>query len=451
MNLRSEENFYRSQVSRRNFLRGMGATLTLPFLPSLAWAQNYKTEQFGVTQPPRRWATLVYANGVNPYEYWVKKNAGGLQLAPSMKVLEPHRDNLLFIDNMHLFDDTVGVHTPYFTNFLSGEVIRKGDIPQVAESIDNYLGRSIGKKTPISNLVLGGQSSGGNILNSTLTWSSKTTPVLPEVFPQQAFDRLFDVSGLVRDKSVLDYVKEQAKDVNRRLGKDDQAKLEEYLTAIRDIEQRIELATAEDRFTDWRPSITEPNIDRPDAGIPENTQEHFKLMLDIIVLAFQMDQTRIATMLFENDITGKTFSFLNGVSNTGMHGISHHRKNEQMLREYTKINEFHHSMLAYMMDKMSGIQEGEDGSTLLDNTIILYGSTMRDGDPHDANDLPLIVAGGKNCDISHKRIIRPDSLEDRRLCNLHLALAQRIGGTRMNGDPLTHFGNSHFPMRGLSV
>jgi len=444
------DHLYTSNVSRRSFLRGLGVTMALPWLPSLAWAQNGNSARFGVTEPPRRWATLIYANGVNPYEYWVKQEASGLKLAPSLKSLEKHKNNLLFIDNMHIFDDTVGVHTPYFTNFLSGEVIRKGNIPQVAESIDNYLGRTIGKNTPISNLVLGGQSAGKNVLNSTITWSSKTTPVLPEVFPRQAFDRLFDVSGLIRDKSVLDYVKEQAEDVNRRLGHDDKAKLEEYLTAIRDIEQRIELATAKDRFTDWRPSISEPNMERPESGIPDNTEEHFKLMLDIVVLAFQMDQTRIATMIFENDITGKSFGFLPGVSNTGMHGISHHRKNEQMLKEYTKINEFHHALLGYMMDKMGNVVEGEDGSTLLDNTIILYGSTMRDGDPHDANDLPLVIAGGANCDIRHGRVLRPDSLEDRRLCNLHLALAQRIGGTQLNGDPLTQFGNSHFPMDNLS-
>jgi len=444
-------NHHTPSVTRRTMLKGLGASLMLPWLPSLAWAQRKENPAlFGVDVPPRRWATVIYANGVNPYDYWVKAGSNGLELAPSLRALERHKDNLLFIDNMHLFDDTVGVHTPYFTNFLSGEVIRKGDIPQVAETIDNYLGRTIGRNTPISNLNLAGQSAGGNVLNSTLTWSSEITPVLPEVFPRQAFDRLFDVSGLMRDKSVLDYVKEQAKDVNRKLGRTDQAKLDEYLTAIRDIEQRIELATSKDRFTNWRPSISEPTMDRPEAGLPQNTREHYQLLLDIIVLAFQMDQTRLATMHFQNDVTGMPFNFIDGVSNTGMHSISHHRKAEKALREYTKINEFHHSLLASMMDKMAAIKEGEDGSTLLDNTIILYGSTMRDGDPHDANDLPLIIAGGKNCDIRHGRALRPESLEDRRLCNLHLALAQRIGGRSTQGGPLQQFGNSHYPFKGLS-
>ncbi len=448
-NTSNNDFLWQAQVSRRTVLKGLGASLTLPWLPSLAWSQAKTNPILGVDVPPRRWATLVFANGVNPYDYWVKGEGASMEMAPPLKPLEKWKQELLFIDNMHLFDDTVGVHSPYFTNFLSGEKIRKGNIPQVAETIDNYLGRSIGKNTPVPNITLGIEGGGG--LNGILTWSSKTTPVPPEIFPRQAFDRLFDVSGLMRDQSVLDFVKDQAKDVQRKLAYEDKAKVEEYLTAIREIEKRIELATAEDRFTDWRPSIEEPNMERPEAGTPQDSQEHMKLMLDIIVLAFQMDQTRLATMLFEKDVTGKSFGFLNGVSNTGMHGISHHRKLPQMLKEYSAINEYHNKLLAYFMDKMSSIKEGDDGSTLLDNTVILYGSTMRDGDPHDANDLPLIIAGGKNCDIrTGGRHIRYEKLEDRRLCNLHLALAQRVGGTEPDGSMLKSFGNSHYPLPGLT-
>ncbi len=449
MNLKEfEPGYWKAQISRRTVLKGLGASLTLPWLPSLAWSQAKNNPVLGVDVPPRRWATLIYANGVNPFDYWVKGEGPNMELSEPLKPLEKFKEELLFLDNLHLFDDTVGVHSPYFTNFLSGEKIRKGNIPQVAETIDNYLGRQIGKNTPVANLTLAARA-GGNILGSVLTWSSKTTPVPPETFPRQAFDRLFDVSGLLRDKSVLDFVKDQAKDVQRNLAYQDKAKLEEYLTAIREIEQRIELATAEDRFVDWRPSIEEPNIDRPAPGKPGDIEEHMKLMLDIIVLAFQMDQTRIATMLFEGDVTGMSFGFLNGVSNTGMHGISHHRRLPEMLREYTLINKYHNQLLAHMMDKMSKIKES-DGSSLLDNTMILYGSTMRDGDPHDANDLPLILAGGKNCDIrTGGRRIRYEKLDDRRLCNLHLALAQRMGGVGPGGQRIEQFGNSHYPIPGL--
>jgi len=439
---------YRPQVFRRQVLKGVGGSLTLPFLPSLAFGQTEQGARYGVDTPPRRWATLVFANGVNPNDWWVKGEGAKLQLSPALKPLQPHKQELLFLDNLHLFDDTVGVHTPYFTNFLSGEKIRKGSVPQVAETIDNYLGRQIGKFTPVPNISLGTDGKGG--LGSTLTWSSKTTPVPPEVFPRQAFDRLFDVSGLVRDKSVLDFVREQARDVERSLASQDKAKLDEYMTAIREIEKRIELATAEDRFTGWRPSIAEPNIDRPAAGVPRDLEEHMKLMLDIIVLAFQMDQTRIATMLFEKDVTSQSFGFLSGVTNTGMHGISHHRRLPEMMKQYTLINRFHVELFAYMIDKMGRIEEG-DGSTLLDNTMLLFGSTMRDGDPHDANDLPLVIAGGKNCDIrTGGRQVRYEQLDDRRLCNLHLALAQRLGGTGSDGELITQFGNSHYPLPGLA-
>ena len=437
---------YIPQTSRRAVLRGMGATLTLPWLESLAHATG-ANPQPGVTGPPRRYATLLFANGVNEEFWWTKGEGASMELSKSLQALEPHKEDLLFIDNLHLFDDTVGVHHPYWTNFLSGEKIRKGPVPTVAESLDNYMGRTVGRSTPLPLLVLGTEPSKG--INSTVTWSSRTTPVPPEVFPRQAFDRLFDVSGLIRDKSILDFVNGQARGLSRKLDAVDRDKLDAYLTSIRDIEQRIETATAEDRFEGWRPSIEAPNMDRPADGRPQNVPEHVKLMLDLIVLALQMDQTRIATMVFQRDVTGMSFSFLDGVSNTGMHGLSHHRKEESALAQYQKINQFHVEMLAHMLDKMKGIDEG-NGTTLLDNTMMLFGSTMRDGDVHDANDLPLIICGGSECEIKGGRAMRFEKLEDRRLCNLHLGIAQRMGVADASGQPIEEFGNSHYVLPGLA-
>jgi hypothetical protein len=165
------------------------------------------------------------------------------------------------------------------------------------------------------------------------------------------------------------------------------------------------------------------------------------MMIDIMLLAFRMDKTRIATLIFQKDVTGMSFNFLEGVSNTGMHSISHHRKIDGTLVEYQKINQFHVEMLARMIEKMKSVDEGN--GTLLDNTMLLFGSTMRDGDIHDANDLPLILVGGKNCQIKGGRALRYEKLEDRRLCNLHLALAQRMG------CKIDQFGNSHYPLPGL--
>jgi len=437
---------YQPGLSRRAMLRGLGFSLALPWMESFSHAAGAANPSPGITGPPRRFATLLFANGVNKQHWWTKGAGAAMELSKTLQPLNPHKQELLFLNNLHIFDDTVGVHTPYWTNFLSGEKLRKGAIPMAAESLDNYMGRTVGRATPVPGLVLGTEPAGS--IGNTVTWSSKTTPVPPEVFPRQAFDRLFDVSGLIRDKSILDYVSGQARSMSRRLDAVDRDKLDAYMTAIRDIEQRIETATDEDRFEGWRPSIEEPNIARPPEGRPQNVPEHVKLMLDLIVLAFQMDQTRVATMIFQKDVTGMSFNFLPGVSNRGMHGISHHRKDEETLAEYQKINEFHTEMLAYMLGKMKNIDEG-NGTTLLDNTMMIFGSTMRDGDVHDANDLPLVICGGKTCDIQGGRSMRFEKLQDRRLCNLHLAFAQRMGVPGEDGQLIQQFGNSHYPLPGL--
>lgn len=449
MNIQASEltSLYRPRTTRRAVLRGVGVTLGLPWMESLSAAVGGASTKSGVSGPPRRFATMIFANGVNAADWWTKGSGDRFELSRTLKPLEKFKNDILAIDNLHLFDDTVGVHTPYFTNFLSGEKLRNGAVPSLAESLDNYMGRTVGRATPLPMLTLGTDASAG--LNSTITWSSKTTPVPPEVFPRQAFDRLFDVSGLIRDRSILDYVNGQAKSLRPKLDVYDRDKLDAYLTAIRDIEQRIDTATAEDRFEGWRPSLDKPNMDRPKDGKPQNVPEHMKMMLDLIVLAFQMDQTRIATMIFQRDVTGMSFGFLDGVSNTGMHGISHHRKQATALAEYQKINHFHVEMLAHMMAKMQAIDEG-NGTTLLDNTMLLFGSTMRDGDVHDANNLPLILAGGKACDIKGGRALNFEKLEDRRLCNLHVAIAQRMGTPGADGQLIQQFGNSHYPLPGLA-
>jgi hypothetical protein len=214
---------YVPDVSRRTVLKAVGASLALPWLPSLAWAAGGKaTVKAG---PPRRWATLLFANGVNADHWWVKGSEKGIaELSRSLKPLEPFRDQLLFLENLHLFDDTRGVHTPYFSNFLCGQRLGAGSIPKLATSVDQIMAKAIGHVTPVPSVVLGIEPAsmgfaGGKpaVYGATISWSSPTTPVLPEVFPRQAFDRLFDTSGLMKDRSVLDLMLSQARDVRRQL------------------------------------------------------------------------------------------------------------------------------------------------------------------------------------------------------------------------------------------
>jgi hypothetical protein len=436
-------------LSRRHFLRslgtGVGVALALPWMESLSWAAEIDQRT-----PPRRYASLIFANGVNTAGWWARANGSSLELSPTLQALNPHRQKLLFLENLHIFDNTIGVHTPYFTNFLAGEVIGNGSIPLLAESLDQYLGRTVGQATPVPSLVLGIEPpsvglEGGkpSIYNSTMSWSARTNPIPPEIYPRQTFDRLFDVKGLIRERSVLDFVNKQATGLKAKLSARDRDKLDQYLTSVREIEKRIQRATAEKRLEGWVPTLEKPNMDRPGQERPQNVAEHMRLMLDLMVLAFQMDKTRIATLMFQRDITGLSFAFLDGVSNTGMHTLSHHRKVPSVLEEYRRVNQFHAEMFAYFLQKMDSIDEGN--GTLLDNSMVLFGSTMADGDIHDANQLPLVLAGGRNCGIKSNRVLRYEKLEDRRLCNLHLDVLNRMGIADKK------FGNSHYRLPGIGV
>lgn len=434
------------KLTRRHFLRGLGVTLTLPWMESLSWAADASA----MNEAPKRWCGLIFANGVNQKDWWAKGEGQGMELSKTLQPLAKFKEKMLFLENLHLFDNTIGVHTPYFTNFLAGETLSNGSIPLLAESVDQYMARTIGKATPVPSLVLGTEPpqmglSGGkpSIYNSTVSWSARTTPIPPEIYPRQTFDRLFDVEGLLREKSVLDFVYGQAKGMRAKLSMRDRDKLDQYLTSVREIEQRIQRATSENRLEGWKPSLEEPNMDRPPQALPQNVEEHMKLMLDLIVLALQMDKTRIASYIFERDITGLTFDFLDGVSKTGMHTISHHRKVPKTLEEYQRINIYHTKLLSYFLDKMDSINEGN--GTLLDNTMVLFSSTMMDGDVHDANQLPLIICGGKNAGIKSGRVVKYDSLKDRRLCNLHLDMLHRMG------VPDESFGNSHYRLPGVGI
>jgi len=433
---------HRHRVSRRAVLRGLGASLTLPFLPSLAWAGDPQA----ASAPPRRFACLLFANGVKEGDWGVETDATGriTGVRRSLRPLAEWTDQLFLPRRLHLFDDTFGVHLPFYTNFLTGREVPRGSLPRLGISLDQQMAQTVGSSTPLGSLVLGTEVAGIGldqgkpaIYKGTVSWSSPTTPITPETIPRAAFDRLFDTSDRALDRSVLDRVQRQARDLRRDLDRTDQRKLDEYLESVREVERRVEIATTERPEDAWQPTLDEPDVPRPQEGRPPTVPEHVRLMLDILVLALQMDRTRVATFLFQNDLTGMTFDFIEGVGKTGLHTMSHHRQRAETLRQYQLVNQWHSAQFAYVLDKMAAVDEG-DGTTLLDNTMLLFGSTMMDGDSHDANDLPLIVAGGRSAGIRGGRAVRYDRLEDRRLCNLHLDLLNRMG------HDAESFGNSHY-------
>jgi hypothetical protein len=437
---------YQSGLTRRTFLQGLGATMTLPFLESLPRSAR-AAEPDSAPKPPRRYMVLMFANGVDPQKWWAKGEGDQMELSETLAPLAPHKKDILLLNRLHVFDKVSGAHAPYFTNFLSGHPITTGTKPVVAESCDQFMARTIGKNTPIPSLVLGCEpvltglrGNTPSIYYHTISWSSARTPIPPEIYPRQAFDSLFDRSGLEEDKSVLDAVLSQAKEVRSNLSEADKRKLDNYMDTVRELEQRIE-RSSKPRERGWKPTLSEPDMQRPGSGLPESVPEHYKLMLDILVLALQMDKTRIATMLFQSDATyDMRFGFLEGVSNESMHVISHHG-NTDKLPQYRRINRYHVEQLAYVMDKMKQIDEG--GTSLLENSMILFGSSMIDGNRHDANEVPLLVAGQAGGSIQTGRVLTFDKMEDRRLCNLHLAMMNRMG------VDVEQFGNSHYPLGGL--
>jgi len=451
MKTKSDDPIYAgNHLSRRSVLRGLGACLSLPWLPSLAFleAQASNAVAKAVAGPPRRWGMLLFANGVHPDHWWAKGEGNNMELSSILQPLHPFRKDLLFLNNLTVYGNTSPGHWPMFTNFLSGAELSSTPVPNAAVSLDQYLARQVGNQTPVPSLTMSCEpadyGSGGSVPSiywTTMSWSSETTPIAPEIYPRQVFDRLFDVSRLKQHASILDTVLDQGKSLNGKLDYEDKQKLDEFMTSVRGVEQRLERAASEDRLEGWQPTLKEPNMERPADGTPQDVREHMQLMIDLMVLAFQMDKTRIATLLLNRDTSKMKFGFLDGVGNAPMHAISHHGHKAANKEKYRKMNIYHVEMAAGMIEKMKSIDEGN--GSLLDNTMLLFGSNMMDGHIHDGRKVPIAVVGGKNCDIRSGRVLDFEGEEQTKLCNLHLAFLKRMG---VQADK---FGNSNQVLPGL--
>lgn len=445
------------QLSRRAVLKGLGATLALPWLESFAWAEARsagvsKAAAAAATRAPLRYGCLLFANGVNPEHWWSRGDGAAMQLSKTLTPLAPYKRHLTFLRELHVYNDTSPGHFMLFSNYLSGAKLHETVLPDGAESLDQVIARHVGRDTVVPSLVLavepaetGLRSGVPGVYASTVSWSSKNTPIAPEVYPRAVFDRLFDTNSLLRDKSVLDDVLEQAKSMHRRVGRMDQQKLDEFMHGVRDIEVRLERAAQERRLEGWHPSLAKPNLPRPGDSLPQDVREHMRLMLDLLLLSWQMDKTRVATFLFNRDISHMQFSFLEGVPNEQLHSISHHEDKPEKLEAYQRINQFHVEQFAYLLGRMQAIDEG-GGTTLLDNVILQFGSNMFNGQVHDGRNLPMVIAGHAGGAIAGGRTLDAGNLpeERQRACNLYLTIAQTMG------VPLKSFGDSVQPFAGLA-
>ncbi len=434
--------------SRRHFLRGVGVALALPWLESMPWAGSSATaaglpaeaaaaQAAAKAGPPLRLGIVFFSNGVEPAHWWAKGSGATMELGPGLAPMLPHRENMVFIRG--LYSQSAFVSTsPHLgrMNLLSGAPISLDpNVIRAGTSMDQVIANAIGDKTAIPSLVLGVEPNElrledglSMIYGSSLSWVSPSKPATKEIYPSRAFDRLVgDGSGRLLDRSILDAVHSESASLKPRVSRDDHHKLNEYFEGIRDIEKRIERASKEQRLEGWRPTLDKPDMPRPKNELPQNVPDHMKLMLDMIVLAFQMDKTRVATLMLNNDLSQMNFKFVDGVQGALHLDLTHNGRVADKEAMYLKTNQFHIQQFAYLTERMKAIKEGE--TSLLDNSILLGASSLFDGDLHGADQLPILITGKGGGSIKGGRIL--DYLdkgnENRKVCSLHLTLMDRMG------------------------
>jgi hypothetical protein len=427
-----------NHLSRRTVLKGLGTALTLPLFDAVL-PLRARAEATALATLPRRLAFVYVPNGVHLPNWSPTTTGRDFELPPTLAPLAAHREQVtvfsgLAQDKGRANGDGAGDHARALSSFLTGCQAYKtnGANIHIGVSADQVAAQQVGHRTRFASLELGvdrGAQSGNCdsgyscAYSSNMAWRSATSPLPKEVDPRLVFERLFGARPSTEteqaranrqqyQKSILDFVREDASRLKSQLGATDQRKMDEYLTAVREVEQRI--TRAEQTATREL-----PKFDRPD-GIPQEHAEHMRLMSDLLVLAFQADLTRVATFMFGNAGSNRSYSFI-GVPE-GHHDLSHHGGDKEKHAKISQINKFHVENLAYLLDKLHSVREGD--GTLLDQAMIAYGSGLGDGNAHNHDNLPVLVAGRGGGTIQAGRHVKLD--KETPLNNLWLSLLDRI-------------------------
>lgn len=433
------------QMPRRTFLRGLGTAVALPvldaMLPARAQAATAAGGASSASGFPKRIAWIYVPNGKNMAD-WTPQTVGeAYELPMILEPLAAHRRDFslvsgLAVDPANAHGDGGGDHARASAAFLTGCHPRKtaGADIKLGISADQIAANRIGEQTRLPSLELscdGGQRAGSCdsgyscAYQFNLSWRSETQPMNPEVDPRAAFERLFgnpDQVGATLEaaarrklyrKSVLDFVLDDARGLSRQLGESDRRKLDEYLTAVREIEQRME------RAEKFGPARTPPGVTAP--AMFEHFDEHVRLMYDILALAFQTDSTRVSTFIVAHDGSNRPYPFI-GIRD-GHHDLSHHRDDEGKKKQIAQINRFHTGQFAYFLDRLKSIPEGS--GSLLDNCTLLYGSAISDGNKHLHENLPILVAGRGGGAIASGRHVRVDDKTP--VTNLYRSMLDTVG------------------------
>ncbi len=424
--------------------------MTLPWLESVrVWGATTPTGEAAATAYPQRFAALFVGNGINGDHWWAKGSGAQMELSKTLEPLAPFRSRLNVIQG--LFNRPavgVGIHPGQTGNILSGMPLMKGAVLRGGISMDQVLANQIGQDTVQPSLVLGceqpitgyHETNFSMAYSSHISWQSADSPVPMEVYPSLAFDALFENRGDQRTRSILDRVRDDLSSLSRSVSAEDNRRLDEYLTSVREVEKRVDrmrgdTAKAADRARDkGRPMVT---MKRPDNGLPEDIREHMRLMCDIVALAFQTDKTRVATLVLCRDLSGLFYPFLN--VRDAHHSASHNDLSES----YERICRYYVGNLAYLAGRLEAMPEGD--GTVLDNTCLLYLSNMWSGERHDNTRLPVLTVGRLGGALEGGRVLDYSKAGDdhRKLCSLHLSLLDKMGVR------LPRFGDADAPLQGI--
>lgn len=435
-------------LSRRAMLRGAGVAIGLPWMEAMA------ATTAAASKPPVRFAALYVPNGVN-VSAWVPKAAGrDFELSPSLEPLREVKDRLTVLSNLWNANSKGGDgHYVKEAAILTCTTIKKTQGADLANgvSVDQLAAQHTGSQTPLPSLELGvtpvaigvdavvGYT---RVYGSHIAWSNATTPLAREINPRSVYERLFrattglQANAAKMDTLLLDRVLGDAKKMRGQLGSADKLRLDEYLSVMRSLEERVQRASSGKR-TNWKPRAA---IDPKGAPTdrPVDHAEHVRLMLDMMALAFQTDTTRVCTFMFGNAVSNVSFRFLEGVS-AGHHDVSHHQNDADKLRQYEIISRWHVAQYAYLLKRLDAMKEGD--RSVLDNSMVLFASALSDGNKHDPHRLPILLGGrgGGRID-SGQHLVYP---EDTPLANLYMSLLDAYGA------PVERFADSTGPLSGI--
>ena len=398
---------FKKHLSRRTFLRGVGVTMSLPLLDAMVPASTALAQT--AAKPNVRLGLCFIPHGA-VMNQWTPATTGALELSPILQPLAAHKDRVVVLSNLaHAMagpqgpGDNGGDHTRSPAVFLNGVHPKRTDGADIyaGVTIDQIAAQKIGLETPLPSLELATEDYSGLVGScdvgfscaymNTISWRTPTTPLPMEINPRLVFDRLFGdgataaerLERIEQQRSILDAITGQVRRLQGGLGANDRNRVAEYLDTVREIERRIQLSEKQNTNSDLSVPVSP-------SGIPDDHQEHSKLMFDLMALSFQADITRISTFMMAREVSYRTFPTL-GIAEA-FHPASHHQNNATRLETLQKINQHHVGLVTHLLDRLKATPDGD--GTLLDHSLILYGSAMSNSNVHNHAPLPVLVAGG---------------------------------------------------------